>query len=84
MIGDSAYPIHSWLMKPFSFSSDLTTQQCTYNYRISRARIVAENAFGRPKACWRRLMKRNDMYIHNVPVVAAAVCVLHKHMRDLS
>ena len=78
MIGDSAYPLQSWLMKPFSYSSDLTTQQHTYNYRISRGRIVAENAFGRLNACWRRLMKRNDMYMHYVPVVAAAACVLHK------
>ena len=77
MIGDSAYLMLSWLMKPFSFNSDLTTQQHTYNYRISRARIVAENTFGRLKARWRRLMKRNDMYVLNVPVVAAAVCVLH-------
>jgi len=77
MIGDSAYPMQSWLMKPFSYSSELTTEQRTYNYRICRARIVAENAFGRLKARWRRLMKRNDMFIHNVPAVAAAACVLH-------
>ena len=46
MIGDSAYPLQCWLMKPFSYSSDVTTQQHTYNYRISRGRMVAENAFG--------------------------------------
>ena len=77
MIGDSAYLMLSWLMKPFSFNIDLTTQQRTYNYRISRARIVAENTFGRLKARWRRLMKRNNMYVLYVPVVATAVCVLH-------
>ena len=77
MLGDSAYSLQSWLTKPFPYSSDLTTQQHTYNYRISRGRIVAENAFGRLKARWRRLMKRNDMYMHNVHVAAAAACVLH-------
>ena len=76
MIGDSAYPLQSWLMKPFSYSSDLTTQQHTYNYRISRGRIVAENTFGQLKARWCRLMKTNDMYVHNVPIVAATTCVL--------
>ena len=50
MIVDSAYPLQSWLVKPFSYSSDLTTQQHIYNYRISRGRIVAENAFGQPKS----------------------------------
>ena len=33
MIVDSAYPLQSWLMKPFSYSSDFTTMQHTYNYR---------------------------------------------------
>ena len=77
MIGDSAYPLQSWLMKLFSYSSDLTMQQHTYNYRISRGRIVVENAFGQLKARWCRLMKRNDMYMHNVSVVAATASVLH-------
>ena len=77
MIGDSAYPLQSWLMKPFSYSSDVSTQQHTYDYRISRGRIVAENAFSRLKARWHKLMKRNDMYVHNIPVVAASACVLH-------
>ena len=31
-IGDSAYPLKSWLMKPFTYGSSLTTQQKTYNY----------------------------------------------------
>ena len=52
-------------------------QQYTYNYKISRGRIVLENAFGQLKARWCRLMKRNDMYMHNVPVVAATASVLH-------
>ena len=60
-----------------SYSSELTADRQTYNYRMCRARIVVENVFGRLKACWRRLMKRNDMFIHNVPAVAAAACVLH-------
>ncbi|XP_065892383.1 uncharacterized protein [Dysidea avara] len=77
MIGDSAYPLQSWLLKPFQHNSDLTTQQRTFNYRISRARIVVENTFGRLKARWRRLMKRNDMFVHNIPQVIAAACVLH-------
>ena len=32
MIGDSAYPLKSWLMKRFAHNTDLTTQQRNYNY----------------------------------------------------
>ena len=46
MIGNSVYPMQSWLMKPFAHNSDLTACQQNYYYRICRARIVTENAFG--------------------------------------
>ena len=62
LIGDSAYPLQTWLMKPFTHGTSLTAEQKTYNYRLCRARIVVENAYGRLKARWRRLMKRNDVY----------------------
>lgn len=77
LIGDSAYPLQTWLMKPFPQSSAFTTEMKQYNYRISRARIVVENAYGRLKARWRRLMKRNDMHVDHIPNVIAAACILH-------
>ena len=77
LIGDSAYPLSPWLIKPFAFSSTLTTRQKTFNYRLSRARVVVEIAFGRLKARWRRLSKQIDMHIDNVPHIIVACCVLH-------
>ena len=50
LVGDSGYPLLTWLMKPYTHHHDLTSHQKHYNYRISRARIVSENAFGRLKA----------------------------------
>ena len=58
LLGDSAYPLLTWLMKPFPHNSHLSGQQKSYNYRISRARVVAEIAYGRLKGRWRRLMKK--------------------------
>lgn len=77
IIGDSAYPLQTWLMKPFIDSPSLTNEQKHFNYRLSRARIVVENAFGRLKARWRHLMKRNDMRMDGVPCVISACCILH-------
>ena len=47
------------------------------NYRLSRARIVVELAFGRLKARWRRLLKQSEMVVENVPNVVTACCILH-------
>lgn len=77
IIGDPAYPLTSWLIKPFSDCGRLTTKQQGFNYHVSRARCVVENAFGRLKGRWRSLMKRNDTDIRFLPTLATACCVLH-------
>ena len=77
LVGDSAYPLCPWLMKPFQHNSDLSCARRSFNYHLSSTRIVVENAFGRLKARWRRLCKRNDMHIDNVPHVITACCFLH-------
>lgn len=77
LVADSAYPLSTWLMKPFPHGSTLTQGQKNFNYHLSRARIVVENAYGRLKARWRRLCKSNDMNIQNIPTVITACCILH-------
>ncbi|KAJ3581651.1 hypothetical protein NHX12_019472 [Muraenolepis orangiensis] len=58
LIGDPAYPLQKWLMKPFSDTGRLTREQHTYNYRLSSARSVVEMCFGRLKGRWRCLLKK--------------------------
>ena len=77
LLGDSPYPLNVWLMKPFPHNSALSSTEQTFNYRLSRACIVVENAFGHLKARWQRLMKQNDMDISHVPQVVTTCCILH-------
>lgn len=48
-----------------------------FNYRLSRARMTVENAFGRAKGRWRVLLKRADLNVENVKRIAKVCFVLH-------
>ena len=77
MLGDPAYPLLSWLLKAYIDNGSLTAQQKRFNYRLSKARVVVEHAYGRLKGHWRCLLKRNDVMITDLPCLVAACCVLH-------
>jgi len=48
VLGDSAYPLLNWLMKPFPHGTT-DSHQHNFNYSLSRARMTVENPFGRLK-----------------------------------
>ena len=77
ILGDPAYPLLPWLMKPYSDNGRLSQRQSNFNYRLSCARMVVENAFGRLKGRWRCLMKRNDNDVTFMTTLVASCCVLH-------
>ena len=77
ILGDPAYPLLQWVMKPYTDNGRLSRQQSTFNYRLSRARVVTENAFGRLKGRWRCLMKRNDTDLDQIPTLITACVILH-------
>ena len=64
ILGDPAYPLLDWLMKAFPDNGHLTQQQRKFNYRLSKARVVVEHAYGRLKGRWRCLLKRLDVNVH--------------------
>ncbi|CAL9685020.1 unnamed protein product [Knipowitschia caucasica] len=84
ILGGSAYPLQSWVMKPYPDHAHTTPAQLHFNYRLSRARMTVERAFGRLKGRWRCLMTRNDGQLENMNDVVAACCVLHNFCEDNS
>lgn len=82
ILGDAAYPLLPWLMKPFRESRGVTADQVNFNHRLSQARMTVERAFGRLKGRWRCLLKQHESHISLVSQVILACCVLHNFCEE--
>ena len=76
VVGDSAFPLRTWLMKPFT-NAVLSPKQRYYNYRLSRARMVSEGAYGQLKGRWRVLLRKSESNRDQVRITTLACMVLH-------
>jgi DDE superfamily endonuclease len=88
IIGDSAYPLSSFLMVPYRDNGHLTAEQIKFNKVHSSTRVVVERCIGLLKCKWRRLKYLDMSCIDQVPTTIIACCVLHNfilftdHMDD--
>ena len=76
IIGDSAFPFEEWLMKPYT-NAMLTAPQHYFNYRLSRAHMAIEGAFGQLKGRWRILLRKCESGQQEVKMLTLACVVLH-------
>ena len=83
-IGDDAFPLRSDLLKPFSRSGPLSETQLVFNYRLSRARRVVENAFGLLVSRFRVYEKPVPLNIETTEHMVKATCALHNWLRKTS
>ncbi len=79
-IGDDAFALKTWMMKPFS-RRNLTREERIFNYRLSRARRVVENAFGILSNRFRCLLGRLQQQPGLVVQMVTAMLCLHNVMR---
>lgn len=82
-VGDEAFPLHKHLMRPYPGSEIMNNQEIKiYNYRLSRARRVSENAFGILTKRFRIYQRRLQIIPEHTDKVVLATCCLHNFLRN--
>lgn len=81
LIGDEAYPLLPFLLKPFG-GKNLSLEQDCFNKRLSRARKTVECSFGIITAKWRLLSKCIETNINTADNIIKCICVLHNTIID--
>lgn len=79
MVGDAAFPLKMYLLRPYP-ATDLDHDRRIFNYRLSRARMVVECAFGILSARWRLLLRDINLHPDHVDSVVVAACILHNYL----
>lgn len=76
LVGDEAFPLTNYLMRPYPRRGHLEMPKKVFIYRLSRARRIVENAFGLLVDKWRIFRKpiiASESTIKKI--VQAAVCL---------
>ena len=83
IVADEAFPFTLTVMRPFprAGKQKLQDDERIFNYRLSRARRIVENAFGILAQRWLVFSRRLPLMPENVDRVVKACCVLHNYLR---
>ncbi|KAK0394078.1 hypothetical protein QR680_000557 [Steinernema hermaphroditum] len=79
-LGDAGFPLQERLQKPFTGTTSKI--QATFNYRLSRARRVIEDAFGILATRWRILLKDIETSTPLADSIVRACLHLHNFLSD--
>lgn len=81
VIGDEAFPLKTYLLRPYPGKQLDNNEKKIYNYRLCRARRVVENAFGILSQKFRIYNRRIIAKPENVDVIILTTCVLHNFIK---
>ena len=82
-VGDDAFPLSSYMMKPYP-QTRLNEEKRIFNYRLSRCRRISENAFGILGNRWRVFRSRINLAPDKVRILVLAAITLHNYLRSNS
>lgn len=77
LLGDSAYPILTYLMTPYEDNGRLTSRQKQFNKRLCGTRVLIENAFGLLIQRFRQLIRCDFQSVAKTSIFVLCCCVLH-------
>ena len=82
LVADEAFPLRMDLLRPFAKprTGRISYPNTIFNYRLSRARRIVENAFGILAQRFRVFDRRLCMDDNNAIKVVNATCVLHNYL----
>lgn len=83
IVADDAFPLKTYIMKPFAMRG-LDYEKRIFNYRLSRARRIVENAFGILASRFRVFLAPSQLSEKNTEKIVLASCVLHNFLREKS
>lgn len=81
ILDDKAFALNNYTMKPFEGTPDNGSPERIFNYRLSRARRVVENAFGIMSSVFRVLRKPMVLEPEIATKVVLATVYLHNFLR---
>lgn len=87
-VGDEAFSLTANFMKPYpgrgAEEDDIYNEKCIFNYRLSRARMVVENAFGILASRFGVFQRQMLLSPEKAQTVTLACCYLHNFLRRKS
>ncbi|GFW89510.1 protein ALP1-like [Trichonephila clavipes] len=83
IVADDAFPLMPNIMKPYP-GSNLSKECLVFNYRLSRARRVSQNAFGILAARFRVFGTTILTSVPNTKLIVLAACSLHNFLTNRS
>jgi hypothetical protein len=76
-ITDEAFPLRTYIMRSYPRKLLNDENKSYFNYRLSRALMIVECAFGIVAAKFRILQKLIETKVENADRVVKAICMLH-------
>lgn len=82
-MADDAFRLLPYIIKPYKDCTN-DTKKKIFNYRLSRARRVVENAFGILANRFRVLLTTIRLPVEKVELITETLCILHNFLIDES